>query len=71
MFNIFLEVEATVDENGDIIYTTNSVKEIEQKGNLTPEKVKFYDGWEKIRNFKPKLQEDENTDINTDLEERI
>lgn len=71
MFNLFLEVEATVDENWEIIYSKNTVKEIEQKGMMTPERIKLYEGRDKLANFKPKLQEDEGTDTNTDLEERI
>ncbi len=66
MFNIFLEVEATVNENGDIIYTKNTVKEIEQKGMMTAERMKLYEGREQLENFKPQIQEEK-----PDLEERI
>lgn len=66
MFNIFLEVEATVDENGEITYTKNTVKEIEQKGMMTANRMKFYEGREDLENFKPQIQE-----VKPDLEERI
>lgn len=71
MFNIFLEVEATVDENGDITYTKNTVKEIEQKGMMTADRIKLYEGRENLGNFKPKLQEEENSGNNSDLENRL
>ena len=57
MFNIFLEVEATVNEMWEIKYTKSTVKEVEQKGIMTPEKMSFYKWWEKLKNFDIKIQD--------------
>ncbi len=56
MFNIFLEVEVKVHENWEISYTKSKVKEIEQKGNMTSERMKLYEGWEKLKEFKPHIK---------------
>ena len=69
MFNIFLEVEAKVHENWEISYTKSKVKEIEQKGNMTPERMKLYEGWGRLKEFKPhiKAMEDQQERDNKEL----
>lgn len=69
MFNIFLEVEARVDENGEITYTKNIVKGIEQKGIMTSERMKLYRGRENLKTFD--LTVSEGHDSNPSLEQRI
>ena len=69
MFNIFLEVEATVDENGEISYTKSVVKGIEQKGIMTSERMKLYRGRENLKTFD--LTVSEGQDSNPSLEQRI
>jgi len=51
MFNLFLEVEANIDEKGNISYTRLKIKEVEQKGMMTSERMKFYEGWENLKDF--------------------
>ncbi len=51
MFNLFLEVEANIDEKGNISYTRLKIKEVEQKGMMTLERMKFYEGWENLKDF--------------------
>ena len=69
MFNIFLEVEARVDENGEISYTKSVVKGIEQKGIMTSERMKLYRGRENLKTFD--LTVSEGHDSNPSLEQRI
>ena len=69
MFNIFLEVEARVDENGEISYTKSIVKGIEQKGIMTSERMKLYRGRENLKTFD--LAVSEGQDSNPSLEQRI
>jgi len=51
MFNLFLEVEANIDEKGNISYARLKIKEVEQKGMMTSERMKFYEGWENLKDF--------------------
>ena len=69
MFNIFLEVEATVDENGEISYTKSVVKGIEQKGIMTSERMKLYRGRENLKTFDLRVSEEQES--NPSLEQRI
>lgn len=69
MFNIFLEVEATVDENGEISYTKSVVKGIEQKGIMTSERIKLYRGRENFKTFELKVSEEQES--NPSIEQRI
>ena len=69
MFNIFLEVEARVDENGEISYTKSVVKGIEQKGKITSERMKLYRGRENLKTFD--LTVSEGQDSNPSIEQRI
>lgn len=69
MFNIFLEVEAAVDENGEISYTKSIVKGIEQKGIMTSERMKLYRGRENLKTFDLRVSEEQ--DSNPSLEQRI
>ena len=69
MFNIFLEVEARVDENGEITYTKNIVKGIEQKGIMTSERMKLYRGRENLKTFDLRVSEEQES--NPSLEQRI
>ncbi|RKW24478.1 PspC domain-containing protein [Candidatus Gracilibacteria bacterium] len=69
MFNIFLEVEARVDENGEISYTKSIVKGIEQKGIMTSERMKLYRGRENLKTFDLRVSEEQ--DSNPSLEQRI
>lgn len=69
MFNIFLEVEARVDENGEISYTKSVVKGIEQKGIMTSERMKLYRGRENLKTFDLRVSEEQ--DSNPSLEQRI
>ena len=69
MFNIFLEVEATVDENGEISYTKSVVKGIEQKGKITSERMKLYRGRENLKTFDFTVSEGQ--DSNPSIEQRI
>ncbi len=69
MFNIFLEVEARVDENGEITYTKNIVKGIEQKGEMTSERMKLYRGRENLKTFELRVSEER--DSNPSIEQRI
>ena len=69
MFNIFLEVEARVDENGEISYTKSVVKGIEQKGIMTSERMKLYRGRENLKTFDLRVSEEQES--NPSLEQRI
>lgn len=69
MFNIFLEVEARVDENGEISYTKSVVKGIEQKGIMTSERMKLYRGRENLKTFDLRVSEEQ--DNNPSIEQRI
>ncbi|RAL56901.1 hypothetical protein BSK20_01365 [SR1 bacterium human oral taxon HOT-345] len=69
MFNIFLEVEARVDENGEISYTKSVVKGIEQKGIMTSERMKLYRGRENLKTFDLRVSEEQ--DSNPSIEQRI
>ena len=69
MFNIFLEVEARVDENGEISYTKSIVKGIEQKGIMTSERMKLYRGRENLKTFDLTVSEEQES--NPSLEQRI
>ena len=69
MFNIFLEVEARVDENGEITYTKNIVKGIEQKGEMTSERMKLYRGRENLKTFELRVSEEQES--NPSIEQRI
>lgn len=69
MFNIFLEVEARVDENGEISYTKSIVKGIEQKGEMTSERMKLYRGRENLKTFDLTVSEEQES--NPSLEQRI
>ena len=69
MFNIFLEVEARVDKNGEISYTKSVVKGIEQKGIMTSERMKLYRGRENLKTFDLRVSEEQES--NPSLEQRI
>ena len=69
MFNIFLEVEARVDENGEISYTKSVVKGIEQKGIMTSKRMKLYRGRENLKTFDLRVSEEQ--DSNPSIEQRI
>ena len=69
MFNIFLEVEARVDENGEISYTKSVVKGIEQKGIMTSKRMKLYRGRENLKTFDLRVSEEQES--NPSLEQRI
>ena len=69
MFNIFLEVEARVDENGEISYTKSVVKGIEQKVIMTSERMKLYRGRENLKTFDLRVSEEQES--NPSLEQRI
>ena len=71
MFNIFLEVEAKVHENWEISYTKSKVKEIEQKGNITPERMKLYKGRENLKEFKPHIKTIEDEQERDNKEEKV
>lgn len=62
MFNLFLEVEATMDGMGNITYSKPILKQVEQKGRMNHERMKDYSGREHLIGFDIQIEEEKKSE---------